>query len=249
MLFICFSAYNEEQNIEKLLRRIAGCMGSDTPYQVVAYDDGSTDNTQVVLEHCLLHYPLTLLHSDENHGLGMGLNQLIEHVCVHGGDGDVAVFMDADDTHDPFVIHLMYDALKRGADVVVASRYAAGSMVSGMSWRRAALSRASSLFWRIMCPIPGVRDYTSGFRAYRLSVLKQALAERGEPLITRAGFECQPELLFRLRRATTVFAEVPIRLAQERKYSTSKMRFFRTAVYTLSLGLSLLMERSSNQRI
>jgi len=249
MLYICFSAYNEEQNIEKLLRRISGCMGNDTPYQVVAYDDGSTDNTQVVLEHCLLHHPLTFLHSDENKGLGMGLNRLIDHVCKHGGDGDIAVFMDADDTHDPYVIQLMYEALKRGADVVVASRYAPGSIISGISWQRSILSRASSLFWRMLCPIPGVRDYTSGFRAYKLPVLKRALLVRGSDLVTRPGFECHAELLLRLRGVATIFSEVPIRLAYERKYSASKMRLARTAIYTLSLGLSLLMERNGKQRV
>lgn len=243
MLYICFPTYNEEQNVEKLLRRIAGVLGNAAPYQVVAYDDGSTDNTQLILEHCQLHHPLHILHSDENKGLGHALNQLIAHVCKNAGEGDIAIFMDGDDTHDPYVIEHMTEALKRGADVVIASRYAPGSIITGLPSQRVMLSRASSLFWRIVMPIEGVRDYTSGFRAYRVSVLKRALAARGDALITRPGFECQAELLFRLNSNATHFTEVPIKLAYERKYSASKMKLASTALHTISLGMSLLFAR------
>lgn len=241
MIFVCFAAFNEEGNIEPLLRRIAEQLGHGD-YTVVAYNDGSTDDTLGALEACKSRYPLVVLHCDTNRGLGMATNALLSHVCGQGAGQDIAVFMDADDTHDPCVIASMRRAMAHGADVVIASRYRRGRVATGLSWRRHAISYGASLFWRLMLPIREVKDYTCGFRAYRVGVLQQALAAKGSALISRRGFECQVELLHALR-AHARFSEVPIHLAYDRKQGASKMRVMRTTFRTLSLGIHLLSRR------
>ena len=64
----------------------------------------------------------------------------------------------------------------------------------------------------------------------------------GQPLIARRGFECQVELLHALRPYAR-FAEVPIRLAYDRKLGASKMRLLRTSWRTVSLGIHLMSRR------
>lgn len=242
MLFICFAAYNEKDNIENLLRRLHATLAAAGPYQVVAFNDGSTDDTLAELERLRPHYPLTVIHSPQNVGLGGGTQRLLEHVCEVGDPSDIAVFMDGDDTHDPASIAGMCASIARGADVVIASRYQPGAVISGIPWRRQVLSRGASLFWQLMLPLKNVRDYSCGYRAYRVGLLMQAKAERHAPFITRRGFECQVELLHALRPYAR-FTEVPIRLAYDRKLGESKMRVLRTSMRTLSLGIHLLTDR------
>ena len=242
MLFVCFAAFNEEQNIEPLLKRIAGQFTAEDRYTVVAFNDGSTDFTLVALERCQGHYPLVVLSSEQNHGLGEGTNRLVSYVCKEGAAHDIAIFMDGDDTHDPSVIGPMCAAVAQGADVVIASRYQPGRVATGLTRKRQAISFAASLFWRIMLPIHKVKDYTCGFRAYRVGVLQQALLEKGGSLISRRGFECQVELLSALKPYAQ-FAEVPINLVYNRKQGESKMRIMRTSLRTVSLGIHLLSLR------
>ena len=242
MLFICFAAYNEQENIENLLRRLHATLAGAGAYQVVAFNDGSTDGTLAELERLRPHYPLTIIHSPQNLGLGGGTQRLLDYVCESGGESDIAVFMDGDDTHDPSTIAAMCMAIGRGADVVIASRYQPGAVLSGIPWHRQVISRGASLFWQVMLPLKHVRDYSCGYRAYRVGLLKQAKAERGKPFISRRGFECQVELLSALRPFAR-FAEVPIRLAYDRKLGTSKMRIMRTSMRTVSLGIHLLTDR------
>lgn len=242
MLFVCFAAFNEEQNIAPLLKRIAGHFIAEDHYTIVAYNDGSTDGTLEALQRDGGHYPLVILNSEQNLGLGEGMNRLVNFVCGQGKAEDIAVFMDGDDTHDPMVIGAMLDRLGRDADVVIASRYEKGQVTSGLSWQRKLISCAASLFWRVVLPIAGVKDYTCGFRAYRVGVLQKALAAKGSPLISRRGFECQVEILNALRPFAR-FAEVPIHLAYDRKQGESKMRIWRTSMRTLSLGIHLLTHR------
>ncbi len=242
MLYICFAAYNEEQNIKPLLSRIASEFAGRQDYTVVAYNDGSTDQTLAALEGCKNDYPLVVLHGEENRGLGMGTNELISYVCLQGAPSDIAVFMDGDDTHDPSIITGMCAAIAGGADVVIASRYQPGKVATGLTWQRHAISYGASLFWRMMLPIAKVKDYTCGFRAYRVGVFQKAIANRGAALITRRGFECQVELLSALRPYAR-FSEVPINLVYDRKQGESKMRIMRTSMRTISLGIHLLTQR------
>jgi dolichol-phosphate mannosyltransferase len=204
-------------------------------------NDGSTDGTLAELRRQEGSYPLTVLHAAENGGLGVGTQALLRYVSAQGAEHDTAVFMDGDDTHDPSVIALMQEAMANGADVVIASRYQPGRVATGLSWQRHMVSLAASLFWRVMLPIPYVKDYTCGFRAYRVGVLQQAMAARSA-LVTRRGFECQVEILAGLRPFAR-FAEVPIHLAYDRKQGASKMRFVRTTLRTVSLGMYLLRQR------
>lgn len=244
MLYICFAAFNEEPNISPLLRRIAEEIGKIGPYKIIAYDDGSTDGTHKSLLEHQSKYPLEIIHAPVNQGLGAGLNRLIEYLSgTPDDDSSIAVFVDGDDTHDPATIPIMVKAIENGSDVAIASRFVSGNHVSGIPLSRKLLSIGASLFWRILMPTQDIKDYTSGFRAYRISKIKLALAE-SSPLITRTGFECQIELLSRLRPYSS-FKEVPINLQYERKQGQSKMRVMRTVVRNISLGLYFLLLKKS----
>ena len=66
------------------------------------------------------------------------------------------------------------------ADVVIASRFQPGSVVQGVPFFRQVLSWGCFLMMKTLLPYRNVRDYSTGFRAYR-SVTLGRLAVSSEP--------------------------------------------------------------------
>lgn len=149
---------------------------------------------------------------------------------------DWIVTMDADDTHPPDLIPLMLAAAaKSDAAVVIASRFQPGAEWYGLAWDRLLFSYTVSWLFRIVWPLPGVRDYTCGYRAYRASVISAAYARWGDQLVNEPSFACMPDVLWKVSRLRPRFAEIPLSLHYDRKPGASKMQVVRTIRRTLAL--------------
>lgn len=205
------------------------------PYAVILVDDGSADDTFAIANALARTMPITI----ERHAINMGLGPTIRDAfrlanSVMGPD-DIAVVMDADDTHDPRVIPDMVEAINGGADVVVASRYVRGSSVQGVPRDRLWLSNGASWLFRMVFPTPGVRDYTSGFRAYRSRILAAAFERYQDSFVDQVGFQCMADILLKLRHIGARFDEVPFALRYDLKRGASKMKVIQTIARTLGL--------------
>ena len=82
---------------------------------------------------------------------------------------------------------------------------------------------------------PGARDYTCGYRCYRISLLRWGQARYGKAFLNQPGFAVMVDLLLKLRRRARRIDEVPLVLRYDRKLSTSKMKVLQTAGTTLLL--------------
>jgi len=219
-------AYNEAAALPVLLDRIESAGGLK---QVVLVDDGSTDETAELFQTFRGSVPRILLRHKVNRGLGATMATGFSWAVKSLPDDDTLVTMDADDTHDPALIPALCRELAQGADVVVASRFQAGACEHGVSWPRQILTRGASLLLRVVRPVPGIRDYTCGYRAYRMSILQQLVAAYGEDrLVTTTGFECMIEILLKLTSIGASCSEVPLPLHYERKVGRSKMPIGKT---------------------
>jgi len=228
--------YNEEARIERLLERIDEALGdAGIPYQVILVDDGSRDATGAIVARAAARLPIRLLRHDVNLGLGATIRDGLVAAAQGAGDRDILVTMDADDTHAPGSILRMVRMISEGHDVVIASRYRAGSRAVGVPLRRRALSRGASWLLRLVFPIPGVRDYTCGYRAYRAAVVREALARYGAEFLDQDGFQCMVDILLKLRRMSLIFGEVPFILRYDHREGASKMNVARTVRDTLLL--------------
>src|SRR5687767_8019552 len=127
------------------------------------------------------------------------------------------VQLDADFSHDPRVVPALIEASRRGADVVIGSRYCVGGGVENWPLRRRLLSRFANAY---VCRITGlrVRDTTSGFRCYT----RRALALLLEGRTAADGYAFLVEATYRARRAGLEVAEVPITFT-DRREGQSKM--------------------------
>lgn len=205
-------------------------------HRILVVDDGSTDDSLSLLTKLKQSVDgLQMLRHESNQGLGAAIRDGLYTAAGEAQNDDIIVTMDADETHAPALILRMVASLREGFDVVIASRYRPGSRVVGLSAWREWLSAGASALFRAVFPIRGVRDYTCGYRAYRASVLKGAIAQYGASFIDQEGFTCMVDILLKLRGTGAVFGEVPMVLRYDRKQGASKMRVGKTIASTLQL--------------
>ena len=100
---------------------------------------------------------------------------------------------------------------------------------------RRALSDVGRLVFQALCPIPGVRDYTCCFRAYRVPILRRARIAYGDQLCTARGFEAVMDLLLRLRPLGVRVTEMGFELDYGDRVGQSKMKVLQTIRTTLGL--------------
>ncbi len=192
--------------------------------RVVVCDDGSTDGTAEVA-HGL---GAEVLRHERNLGLAQALRTLFDFASERLEEDELAVFMDADGTMDPKAALLGAQLMEeRGAEIAIGSRYAPGGGVSGLPLSRSLYSLGARLLFQALHPIPGVRDYTSGYRLYRPAFLRR-YREVYPFWFDSPGFTAQTELLLRAHALGAKAVEFPIRIAYEAKRGGSKMRVFRT---------------------
>lgn len=238
-IILSLPAYNEAEVIGELLAQAEQTLGaSGLPYNILVTDDGSKDATGEIVRRAAENNPaIQLLVHEKNKGLGpailTGLKRAVE---ISPSNSTLIVCMDADLTHPPAVIPSMIDAANVGADVVIASRFQPESKQVGLSAFRHLLSFGARIVFRTALALPGVRDYTCGFRGMRAGLIQQAMSHFGpEGLITRRGFACTDELLVKLALLGPVIREVPFTLRYDLKRGKSKINLSVTLAETLRL--------------
>jgi glycosyltransferase involved in cell wall biosynthesis len=163
-LSIVVPVYNEEENIPDLISAITAAMhGYTESYEVVLIDDGSTDNSFVLLKGLAQRDPhLRLIRFGINYGQTAALA-----AGFHHAKGKVIITMDADLQNDPTDIPILMEKIQEGFDVV-----------SG--WRKDRfdhfLSRRlpSVAANRLISYITGLklRDYGCTLKAYRREIIR-----------------------------------------------------------------------------
>lgn len=245
-ILVNLPVYNESGSIEELLLRIKNIMEfRKLKYKVVLYDDGSSDNSISVINRLKDKMPIMVLEGKRNKGLGVAMAKLIKNSIDIGSEEDIAVVMDADNTHNPEYIFKMIEKIRDGFDIVIASRYQAESRIVGVNTLRQVLSKIASLMMKMVFPIKGARDYTCGYRAYNMQILKEADRAYGDKLIEETGFACMAELLIKLSRLNILVTEVPLILRYDHKIGQSKMQIGKTIMNTLKILVKLLFARFS----
>lgn len=235
-VLVTLPAYNEEESLPELLERIGESFAdSELPYEVVIVNDGSKDSTAKIVHQYALQMPIHLVNHEVNQGLGVTIRDGLREASERAEERDIIVTMDADNTHPPGLIPRMVQMIHEGCDVVIASRFQNGASVRGVPINRYFLSYGARLLFTTMFPTRGVRDYTSGFRAYRVSVIREAFQHYGDGFVGETGFSCMADVLLKLRKQGVVFGEAPLRLRYDLKGGESKMQVFRTIWLTLKL--------------
>ena len=238
-IYVVLPAYNEESRIGNLLDHIDTAMQEEGfSYKVIVVDDGSSDSTLKIAEGYSSHMPILIKQHKKNRGLGATIRDGLIIAMELAQNRDIILTMDADDTHAPGLIVRMVRMIREGHDVVIASRYQPQSQTYGVPLMRRFLSYGGALLCRTLFPTQGIRDYTSGFRAYRVNVLRKAVKQFGNSFMDQDGFQCMVDILLKLRKLRLIFGEVPMILRYDLKQGKSKMKIMKTTRLTLALILA-----------
>ena len=176
---IIVPTYEEAGNIGELLDGIRRVMESSgiRDYEVIVVDDDSPDGTcEIVRSYGRRDPRVKCILRREERGLSSAVVEGFRRAS-----GEYLVVMDADLQHPPEVIPRLIEALDRGADVAVASRYAKGGGVEKWSRVRLFMSRIGTIGVKVLVREGRkTSDPLSGFFAVRRNAIRlESLKPRG----------------------------------------------------------------------
>lgn len=205
--------YDERAALPGTLARLRAAVPAA---HVLVVDDNSPDGTGAwAEEHAAQDPHVHVLHRAGKEGLGPAY--LAGFAWGLGEGYEVLCEMDADASHRPEQLPGLLEAVRRGADLAIGSRWVPGGRVHDWPLRRLLLSRGANLYVRAVLGL-GVADATAGFRAYRAELLTTLV--RGD--VASQGYCFQVDMTRRARAAGAAIAEVPIDF-DERAEGVSKM--------------------------
>jgi dolichol-phosphate mannosyltransferase len=220
-LSVVVPLYNEENNVEPLVRRLTEVLeGIKESYEILLIDDGSRDATWEVIK--------TLSNSNSRlKALGLSRNFGHQHALLAGlshAQGQAVISMDGDLQHPPEVIPELVGAWKKGFKVVVTDR-------RGQEALPLFKRLTSKYFYKIFSFMSEVSlsEGSSDFRLIDRSALESLLSFRDANIFLRGAVQW---LGF---PSITVCYNVAERFSGQTKFSLKKMlRFAIGAVVSFS---------------
>ena len=222
---ILIPTYNEKDNIGILIDTIFSLYPD---INILEIDDNSIDGTLDILDRLSERYGrLKYIVRIGERGLGTALLRGYREAVKSGYK--YLIQMDADLQHDPSYISDIYDALVEGYDLVIASRYVEGGTIKGWSIFRRMISWGANKYASFIVGA-GVRDYTSGFRGFRVSSLAKVIDE----VRYSKGYIIQVEVVKRFYDKGMKIYEVPFTF-KSRGGGRSKLGFKEVLEYFIKV--------------
>jgi dolichol-phosphate mannosyltransferase len=239
---IAIPTYNEREILPQIVPAVRAAVPEAT---VLIVDDNSPDGTGAAADELAARDPkVEVLHRENKQGLGAAYLAAFKLALASERGWRRIVQMDADFSHDPKDVPRLLAALDGGADLAIGSRYTAGGSTENWGLGRRLISRGGGLYAQSVLGI-GIRDLTSGFKAWRAETL------RGIDLdaVSARGYGFQIEMTYRTLQAGFRVQEVPIKFI-DRRVGQSKMSgtiFFEAL--TLVWSLRARIKRTASGRV
>lgn len=223
---IIIPAYREEAHIGDVVRKARQYIPCD---RICVIDDGSEDRTCETAEYAGAH----CIRLSENRGKGEALKTGFEWSMQR--KLDAVITLDADGQHDPDLIPEFIETLQiQRCDVVLgARRFRVGEMPLDRI-----LSNRISSFLVSLAARKKIGDSQSGFRMFKLSVLKGLT-------LTGSLYELESEMLIRLGRKHASFSTCMIPAAYEG--APSHIRRWRDIRRFVKMWFTLIIENEDSK--
>ncbi|HUT39605.1 MAG: glycosyltransferase family 2 protein [Candidatus Atribacteria bacterium] len=178
-LTVIIPTFKEEANIRNIITEVdAVFKWNNLNGEILVVDDNSPDGTILIVNE--------IKKTKENVNIIVrladhGLSQSVAEGFVHASS-DILVVIDADLSHPPSLIPVMYTEIMNGNDIVIGSRYMEGGGIRKWPIKRRIISLGATFLGRLL--FPDVSDPVSGFFAVRKSVVVKApLKPRGYKIL------------------------------------------------------------------
>lgn len=194
LVSIIVTTYNEEKNIARTLKDIKD-LKKDFPIEIVVVDAASRDKTLQIAKRMkvdrVIRFPFKR---------GKGADFWVAGVVAQG---DYIIQIDADHQFQPNEIPLFVEALDKGADVVIGTRFGGGKIEKGsVSWRNLFGNWVMSTATSVACG-RRITDVMAGFKGFKKNAfLALDLKER--------HFEYEAETVVKTVKMDMNLMQIPI---------------------------------------
>jgi glycosyltransferase involved in cell wall biosynthesis len=225
---IVLPCYNEQGHVAMEVERICAAMDtSGYPYELLAFDDASTDGTLARLQEVAPQYPnMRIVHFDRNGGSGT-----VRRIGTQQARGDIVVWTDADMTYPNERIPELVQTLEKDQmlDQVVGAR------TSEQGTHKMFRVPAKWFIRKLaeMLTNSSIPDLNSGLRAFRRQVALPYLR------LLPPGFSCVTTITLAFLCNQHDVRYIPIDYAK--RSGTSKFKFFKDAYRYILQVLRMVM--------
>jgi len=201
LVSILVPLYNEEEFIGEVLARVlAAPLPQGLTREVIVVDDGSTDDSALVVEALAAEHPgvVRLVRHAKNQGKGAAIRTAIDEA-----KGEFSLIQDADLEYNPLDYPQLLEPMVDGtADVVYGSRFATTGRRRVLYYWHSVANYLLTTACNIVSDL-NLTDMETGYKAFRTSLL-QTIPIRSD----RFGIE--PELTIKLAKRQVRIYEVPV---------------------------------------
>jgi glycosyltransferase involved in cell wall biosynthesis len=236
VLYICIPVFNEGPTVGLLLWHIRKVFQDySREYEVLVFDDGSSDWTREAVEGYRRSLPLTIVGDSRRVGYASAMDALLREASrrTRYPRRDAIVTMQADFTDQPEHLPELIKRFEGGADIVVGERSLAEAAPQPV--RR--FSRIAPWLIRPFARVPGVKDPFSTFRLFRVSVIRDLIKSEGsDPLVHGTGWTANVDLLVRSVRHARRVETVPLASRYNLRPRDTRIRVWSDALEMVRQG-------------
>jgi len=236
VLYICLPAYNEAETVGVLLWRIRKVFQEySREYEILVFNDGSTDATAETLEPYGDVLPLTVLGGETHVGYGGALDALCRAVSARTRypRRDAMITLQADFTDQPEHLPELIKRFEGGADLVVGER----TLTAGTPVPVRRLRWLAGLAVKFSGSVPGIADPFGALRLYRISLIRDLLKEAGDaPIVRGDGWGANLELLRKAAPIARRMETVPLDPRYDVRARESRIRPWTDSLALLRAG-------------
>lgn len=193
-LEILLPVHNEGESIEAVIREMHEKIGSWLPVRFIVCEDGSTDDTKIVLEHLARELPIRLTLSDARKGYSQAVLDGMAQLTA-----PYLLCLDSDGQCDPDDFRAFWEK-RHEADVILGRRVRRADP----RWRQIC-SRGFYHIYQLFYHVP-VKDPSCPYLLAPRAVVKRLLPEQG---IMKQGFWW--EFVARIHRRRYSIRELPVK--------------------------------------
>ena len=227
-VLIIIPAFNEEQNLIKLIDNIKACCPF---YDILVVNDCSTDNTR------LLTFKPPVYKVDLGSNLGIGGAVQTGYKFAYYNDYDVAIQVDGDGQHNPKYIKDLIKEINRGENMCLGSRFIDKAGFQSTFARRIGIVYFSNLIHLVSKR--RITDPTSGFRACDKSVIKMFASRYPTDYP-------EPETLVSLAKSKLRIKEIPV-VMNERESGVSSINLIKSIYYMIKVSIAICFTSVPNK--